>query len=77
MKPTFFSARCGTFSSAQNAQNMASDLQRQGFPASVRFEAPDGKPLHIVLVGKFGTFEAASQQVAALRSIVPDVTVWP
>lgn len=77
MKPTFFSARCGTFRTAQNAQKMASDLQRQGFPASVRFEAPDGKPLHIVLVGRFDTFEAAMQQVAALQSIVPDATVWP
>lgn len=76
-RPTYFAVRCGAFGNVQNAQRMATDLRQQGFSASVRLDSPTGKPLHIVLVGTFPTYEAALQQVAALRSVVPDATIWP
>ncbi|MBL8880613.1 MAG: SPOR domain-containing protein [Phycisphaerales bacterium] len=77
LRPTFFAVRCGAFGNAQNAQRMAADLRQQGFGASVRTETTGGKPLHIVLVGKFDTYESAMQQVAAVRSAAPDAVIWP
>lgn len=76
-RPTHFSVRCGAFANVQNAQRMAADLRQKGFATAVQTETTDGKPVHIVLVGKFDTYEAAMQQVVAVRFAAPEATIWP
>lgn len=72
-----FAVQCGAFTRRDNAERQSADLRRQGYSSYVRNDSRDGKPISVVLVGRYRTYGEAWAAVAQVRGRVRDAVMWP
>lgn len=72
-----FAIQAGVFRTRKSADNLVLQLKDKGLPAYVQIEPRDGNQMNIVLVGRYQRYEAAYEQLAAVRRFIPDAIVWP
>lgn len=81
LKPDHFSVQCGAFAQAANADMLRVNLARRNLPVSVRVEPRERANMHLVLVGRFATYEEARRQLERIRAtagdLAPDPIIWP
>lgn len=77
LKADHFAVQCGAFREEKNAENLRSSLRSKGLSPYIRRELRGRTPLHIVLIGRYETYEEAQRQLAAVRELVPDAILWP
>ena len=63
-----WAVQIGSFSSQENAENLAADLRRQGFAAFLSQHSGSSGPLHRVRVGPQRDREEAEAMAARLNS---------
>ena len=72
-----FAIQCGVFADRRNADRLVLDLQRQGMAPRVRREPRNRIMMHIVLVGRYVTYEEAVRDLARVKGYVPKAVIWP
>ncbi|MFH1746998.1 MAG: tetratricopeptide repeat protein [Planctomycetota bacterium] len=72
-----FAIQCGLFSSSENAENMMHDLERNGMVPRIRRETRNRAIYHVVLVGRYGSYEEALRDLARVKGYVPKAVIWP
>lgn len=76
-RPGYFSLQCGAFALFRNAELLQLQLSRKNLNATVRREDRGGRNLYIVYSGRYSTYAAAQQGLAANIENVPDAVIWP
>lgn len=77
LRADHFAIQCGAFGVERNALELVTSLTRRGFEPYVRREPRGQTYLHVVLVGRYATYDEALRQLGALRQVVPNAVVWP
>lgn len=77
LQAAHFAVQCGVFDRASSAQAQVAQLRREGFDAYTRQEQRSGRTAHVVLVGRFGSYEQALETLRRVKGYVPDAVLWP
>ncbi|MBU0639497.1 MAG: SPOR domain-containing protein [Planctomycetes bacterium] len=77
LKTDHFAIQCGAFSQRKNAENLVITLERQGLTPYIQPEQRTTKVMHVVLVGRYATYEEAQQNLSRVRQYVDDALLWP
>ncbi len=72
-----FAIQCGVFRDERNAAQRMSQLQGQGLNVYVRQELRAGEPVHVVLEGRYDTYEEARLSLARVKGYIAQATLWP
>ncbi len=72
-----FSIQCGVFGLEKNSANLIEDLKRRGFQPFTTTDVRGKTTLHVVLVGRYRTYEPAAAELARVKGYVPDAVLWP
>jgi tetratricopeptide (TPR) repeat protein len=73
----YFAVQCGVFASLKNAQNLVTDLERQGLRARIRREPRNDVLMHVVLVGQYTDYDQALHELARIKGYIPNAVLWP
>jgi tetratricopeptide (TPR) repeat protein len=77
IRPTHFAVQCGAFRQLDNAERMQADLEQKGLLAYIREERRGSTTLHIVLVGRYATYDEGQRGLATVQQYVSDALLWP
>jgi tetratricopeptide (TPR) repeat protein len=77
LNATHFAVQCGSFANIRNADTLRERLRQAGFQTYTRQEPRGATTTHVVLVGKYASFNEALSQLTAVRKHVPDAVLWP
>jgi tetratricopeptide (TPR) repeat protein len=72
-----FAVQCGVFLQAENANQLASRLQREGLRTYVRQEQRKGTSCYVVLEGRYNSYQEGTRALARVRGYVPEAVLWP
>jgi tetratricopeptide (TPR) repeat protein len=72
-----FAVQCGVFAQSSNADRQAADLRTRGFDAHVRREQRGAGMVHVVLVGRYTTYEQMLQQLVNVQQVSAKAVAWP
>ena len=64
---TNFTVQVGAFSTLQNAGDLKSKFEKEGFVSNIFTIATNGKKLHKVWVGEFQTYEEAKKFTVEIK----------
>lgn len=65
--PTNFTIQVGAFSTLQNAEELKSKFEKEGYSSNIFTIVTNGKKLHKVWVGEFQTYDEAKRFTAEVR----------
>lgn len=77
LRADHFAVQCGVFAQASGAQQLAADLNQRGQSAYIRQELRDGETYHVVLVGRYSSYERAALALTQVQSYMPGAVLWP
>lgn len=72
-----FALQCGAFAVRENADKLLDELSGKGLDTYIRSEVRGHKTLHVVLVGRFVSYEQAEGYLLTARQHVQDARIWP
>jgi tetratricopeptide (TPR) repeat protein len=72
-----FAVQCGVFLQAENANQLATRLQREGLRTYVRQEQRKGTSCYVVLEGRYNSYQEGNLALARVRGYVPEAVLWP
>lgn len=74
---THFAVQCGVFSNRANADSLARELTARGLNAYVRQEPRGGAERHVVLVGRYRSYQQALEELGRVKGYVSGAVLWP
>ncbi|MCK4341720.1 MAG: SPOR domain-containing protein [Phycisphaerae bacterium] len=72
-----FAVQAGVFSQPAGAERLVEELRGGNLPAYVRRETRNNQLYHIVLVGRYDSYQQANQMLARVRGHIPAAQLYP
>lgn len=77
LRADHFAIQAGVFEARAHADKLARELKAGDLPATVQQQPRGDRTYHVVLVGRYPTYNEARRYLGRVRGYVADAQIWP